>query len=143
MGMTMKKEKPARGFFPSIFPDGVRFLRRRSPNGLCPFEAARKSSICTHKPEQSTTAQENAIREDWRSRASQRLACRLKRVLPVWAYSRLNNRMRPPPPLSLFLNERILSQSKLFCPMGRHIIWTNPKIFIPFHNTHNFRHAII
>ncbi|WP_319378461.1 hypothetical protein [uncultured Methanocorpusculum sp.] len=24
-----QKEKPARGFFPSIFPDGVRFLRRR------------------------------------------------------------------------------------------------------------------
>ncbi|WP_167816213.1 hypothetical protein [Methanocorpusculum sp. GPch4] len=26
----LRREKPARRFFPSIFPDGVRFLRRRS-----------------------------------------------------------------------------------------------------------------
>src|SRR5574344_806181 len=33
---------------------------------------------------------ENAIRVDSRLRASRRLACRLKRALPAWAYSRWN-----------------------------------------------------
>ena len=83
----------------------MRFLRRRSPSGQSPLEAARKPSACTHQPEQSTTAQEKCDssegwkpeaeskvklceREDSRRRASQRLACRLKWALPIWAYSR-------------------------------------------------------
>jgi hypothetical protein len=47
-------EKPARGFFLQHFSREGAILRRRSPNGQSPFEAARKSSICTHQPEQST-----------------------------------------------------------------------------------------
>jgi hypothetical protein len=35
----------------------------------------------------------NAIRVDSRLRASQRLACRLKRALPAWAYSRWNSHL--------------------------------------------------
>ncbi|MFA7024050.1 MAG: hypothetical protein WC161_06305, partial [Methanocorpusculum sp.] len=51
----MKQQKnPHAGFSVSIFQERVRFLRRRSPNGQSPFEAARKSSICTHQPKQST-----------------------------------------------------------------------------------------
>ncbi|MPL89807.1 hypothetical protein SDC9_35849 [bioreactor metagenome] len=89
-------------------------LRRRSPNRQSLFEAARKSSICTHQPKQSTRTHEKCDsseghrpeseskpkvceRVNSRRRASRRLACRLKWALPIWAYWRLNNLMFPHP----------------------------------------------
>jgi len=65
----------------------VRFLRRRSPNRQSLFEAARKSPICTHKPEQSTQAQEKCdSSEGWKPEAeSKSLIC--ERENSRWAFS--------------------------------------------------------
>ena len=87
---TCKIRKTRKRVFPQHFSREGAILRRQSP-----FEAARKSSICTHQPKQSTRTQEKCDssegckpeaesksliceREDSRRRASRRLACRLK-----------------------------------------------------------------
>ncbi|HKM42317.1 MAG TPA: hypothetical protein VJY43_07085, partial [Methanocorpusculum sp.] len=82
----LSEENPRRGFS-SIFRSAVTTTRSRSPNRQSLFEAARKPLACTHEAERSdaTEGQEggtkkNAIRGNSRLRASQRLACRLKRV---------------------------------------------------------------
>ena len=63
------------------------FLRCRSGHA----EPMRRSVGTRPRSETTRTRRqrkENAIRADSRLRASRRLACRLKRALPAWAYSR-------------------------------------------------------
>ena len=100
------KRKPATRVFQHL-SKSRRLLRRLTSLQLVDFSRCRsghakpmRRSVGTRPRSETTRSRgrnrKNAIRVDSRLRASQRLACRLKRALPAWAYSRWNSHLSTP-----------------------------------------------
>ncbi|MPL94984.1 hypothetical protein SDC9_41147 [bioreactor metagenome] len=84
------KKNPHAGFSPAFFQRGCDSCVGEAQMGKAHLRRHANLRFARISRSRAPERKENAIREDSRRRASRRLACRLKRAKPAWAYSRLN-----------------------------------------------------